>query len=238
MVRMDVARVAILREILADTGWVDLTRSFARTLRSVTREPDGLLLVGTEREEPWHLAAHLDDEARFAGIPELSPTLVRWKVPPQAPPHLAIGLDRLAAARRGETVFIVAPDEPGVPLLERVQDARKVGATVMAIDRGASELRDVAHEWISVPGSGLLTPPSTLGGRLGSPDRAAARPPKPPEACPGSALVDPELSFETVQHLVSMAAGEPIGLGAGRRRGFRDRLARLLDAVSGPPPAR
>ncbi len=233
---MDVARVTILREILADTGWVDLTRSFARTLRTVTKEADGLLLVGTETQEPWHLAAHLDDEARFGGIPELSPTLVRWKAPPDAPPHLAVGMDRLAAARRGETVFVVAPDEPGAPLLERVADARKVGVTVMSIDCGASELRDVAHEQITVPTGGLLAPPSSArGSRFTPPDPAPAA---VREGYPASALTDPALSFETVQHLVSLAAGEPIGVPDARRRGFRDRLARLLDAVSGPPPTR
>ncbi|MGH3328622.1 MAG: hypothetical protein ACRDPT_12640, partial [Streptomycetales bacterium] len=73
---MDAARVAILREILAPTGWVDRTREFARALRASTSGPGGLLLVGTPDDEPWHLAAHLDDEARYAAIPELVPTLV------------------------------------------------------------------------------------------------------------------------------------------------------------------
>ena len=48
-------------------------------------------------------------------------------------------------------------------------------------------------------------------------------------------LVIPELSFDTIQHLVSVAAGEADARG---RRGFRDRLARALDVVSGPAPTR
>ena len=45
--------------------------------------------------------------------------------------------------------------------------------------------------------------------------------------------VPPSLSFDAGQHLVSAAAGERNADGA-RKRGLRDRLARLLDTVSGP----
>ena len=79
----------LLRDVLSSTGWVDRTRGFARSLRRSTDHGDGLLLVGTPTHEPWHLAAHLDDESRYAGIPTLSPTLVRWSPPPGAPEHLA-----------------------------------------------------------------------------------------------------------------------------------------------------
>jgi len=95
--------VATLRALLAPTGWLDRTRAFARGLRKATRTPGGLLLVGTPAEEPWHLTAHMDEESRLSGIPELMPTLVRWEVPAGAPPHLRVGLERLEAARRGET---------------------------------------------------------------------------------------------------------------------------------------
>lgn len=200
---MDTARVAIVRELLASTGWVERTRSFARTLRRSTKDPGGLLLVGTPDDEPWHLAAHLDDESRYAGIPELAPTLVRWAPPPGAPAHLAVTLDRLEAARRGETVFVVAEEVAPEPLLERVSDARRVGATVLTIDAGDTELEGLAHESLTVVENDLVVP---------------------------------ELSFDTVQHLVSMAAGEaPVPTG---RRGFRDRLARALDTISGAAPGR
>lgn len=191
---MDSARVAILREILAPTGWVERTRDFARSLRSSTRAPGGLLLVGNPDGEPWHLAAHLDDEARWSNLPEIAPTLVRWATPENAPPHLRVGLDRVEATRRGETLFVVTPQVACVPLLERVSDARRVGATVLALDAGDPDLEDLAHDAITVAADGAV-------------------------------------SFDAVQHLVSAAAGDPRPVPPRRLRG---RLARLLDAVSGP----
>ncbi|MEY9876158.1 hypothetical protein ABH931_005668 [Streptacidiphilus sp. MAP12-33] len=146
---MDAVRVTMLRELLADTPWIARTRGFAGTLRDVAR-PGGLLLVGTEAEEPWHLAAHLADEAAFADLPGLSPVLVRHRVPPDAPPHLSVSLARLEAARRGETVFVVAPEAAGEGLLERVHDARRVGATVLALEAADPELRGLAHEALTV----------------------------------------------------------------------------------------
>jgi len=109
--------------------------------------------VGTPDYEPWHVTAHLDDEARLAGIPELAPTLVRWAPPAGAPPHLSVGLARLEAAQRGETLFVVADDTAPVPLLERVDDARRVGATILALDEGDPELDALAHEALAVPES-------------------------------------------------------------------------------------
>ncbi len=95
----------------------------------------------------------MDDESRLSGIAELAPTLVRWSPPPDAPPHLAVGLARLEAARRGETLFVVAQDTAPVPLLERVNDARKTGATILALDTGDGdpELDALAHEFLAVP---------------------------------------------------------------------------------------
>ncbi|WP_042414387.1 hypothetical protein [Streptacidiphilus anmyonensis] len=146
---MDAVRVTMLRELLAETPWIARTRGFAGTLRETAR-PGGLLLVGTEAEEPWHLAAHLSDEAAYADLPELSPVLVRHHVPPGAPAHLAVPLARLEEARRGETVFVVAPDAAGEGLLERVHDARRVGATVLALEAADPELRGLAHEALTV----------------------------------------------------------------------------------------
>jgi hypothetical protein len=148
--RVDADQIATLRALLAPTGWVERTRAFARALRSSARTPGGLLLVGTPEEEPWHLAAHLDEEARLSGVAGLTPTLIRWRVPPSAPPHLRVGLDRLEAARRGETLFVVTPETAPAPLLERVSDARKVGATILALDQGDPELEALAHEALTV----------------------------------------------------------------------------------------
>ncbi|MEU0332842.1 hypothetical protein [Streptomyces sp. NPDC006193] len=196
---MDAVRVALLREVLAGTEWVGATRRFAGVLRgSVVAHGGGLLLVGTPEYEPWHLAAHLVDEAAWSGTPELAPTLVRHHARPTDPAHLAVGMGRIAAARRGETLLVVAPDEPA-PLLERVCDARRAGVTVLALGAGG-ELAALAHDALAVPEGA-------------------------------------ELDLDCVQHLVSAAAGENAGVPARGRRGFRDRLARLTDALTAPPPA-
>jgi hypothetical protein len=213
---VDLGRIAAMRDVLKATGWLDHTRRFGRSLRTAGHDPGGLLIVGTPAEEPWHLAAHLDEEARWSGLRELAPTLVRWQPPPGAPPHLAVGLDRLEQAGRGETVFVVAPDAAPPELLERVHDAKRDGATVLALDAGDEELEDLAHETLTVPGDGPRSP----GGLL-----------LPPSA--GELL--PAVSFDLVSHLVSVAAGEP---DPAPRRGVRQRLARVLDTLSGPGPDR
>jgi hypothetical protein len=148
---MDSARIALMRDLLAGTGWVERTRSFGHALRRAPHEAGGLLVVGTPTEDPWHFAAHLDDEARWSDLPTLAPVLVRWSPPPNAPAHLAIGLQRLEQVGRHETVFVVAPDAAPVPLLERVADARKAGATVFALDAGDPDLEGLAHESLWVP---------------------------------------------------------------------------------------
>ncbi|MEV8021146.1 hypothetical protein AB0O76_33405 [Streptomyces sp. NPDC086554] len=199
---MDAVRVALLREVLAGTEWPSATRRFAGTLRSsVVPHGGGLLLVGTEEYEPWHLAAHLVDEAAWSGTPELTPTLVRHRVRAGDPAHLSTGLGRIEAARRGETLLVVAPDAPGAGLLERVHDARAAGATVLALDSGDRELHAMAHEALTVPDS-------------------------------------PDLDLDTVQHLVSAASGENSLPAARGRRRLRDRLSRLADQLTAPPPAR
>ncbi|MEV5102933.1 hypothetical protein ACFQ7G_33875 [Streptomyces massasporeus] len=199
---MDAVRVALLREVLAGTEWLGATRRFAGALRgSVVSHGGGLLLVGTPEYEPWHLAAHLVDEAAWSGTPELAPTLVRHDARPSDPAHLAVGPGRLEAARRGETLLVVAPEGPAAPLLERVSDARRAGATVLALGPGQGELPSLAHETLAVPD--------------------------------GS-----ELDLDTVQHLVSAAAGEnALPAPRGRRR-LRDRVARLAEHLTAPPPAR
>ncbi|MCP3765788.1 MULTISPECIES: hypothetical protein [unclassified Streptomyces] len=199
---MDAVRVALLRDVLAGTEWLGATRRFAGALRgSVVSHGGGLLLVGTPEYEPWHLAAHLVDEAAWSGTPELAPTLVRHGARPSDPAHLAVGLGRLEAARRGETLLVVAPGEPAAPLLERVSDARRAGATLLSLGPGDGELPALAHETLAVP--------------------------------PGA-----ELDLDTVQHLVSAAAGEnALPPPRGRRR-FRDRVSRLADLLTAPPPAR
>jgi hypothetical protein len=148
------------------------------------------------------------------------PTLVRWSPPPDAPPHLRVGLSRLEAAQRGETLFVVSSETAPVPLLERVNDARRVGATILALDGGDPELDALAHETLTVPAADGQ-PAGTAGGLAGAEWTARGG----------------VVSFDTAQHLVSAAAGERDGSGVSSARGvrgLRERLARLLDAVSGP----
>ncbi|MFE6227707.1 MULTISPECIES: hypothetical protein [unclassified Streptomyces] len=198
---MDAVRVALLREVLAGTEWPAAARRFAGTLRaSVVPRRGGLLLVGTEAYEPWHLAAHLVDEAAWSGLPELAPTLVRHRVRPGDPAHLAVGLGRLEAAGRGATLLVVAPERPEAGVLQRVHDARRAGATVLSLDAGDAEVRGLAHETLSV-------------------------------------AAEAGVDLDTVQHLVSAAAGEN-RLPEPRGRRFRDRLSVLADRLTSPPPAR
>ncbi|MGW7416565.1 hypothetical protein [Streptomyces sp. NPDC054863] len=204
---MDAVRVALLREVLAGTEWLGATRRFAGQLRASVSPPGsgGLLLVGTRTYEPWHLAAHLMDEAAWSGLPTLAPTLVRHEVGPHDPAHLSVGLGRLEAAGRGETLLVVGAGGAGPEeaLLERVHDVRRAGATVLALtDDEAGELSSLAHELLVVP-------------------------------------QEAEVDLDTVQHLVSAAAGENAGRAPGNRgTRFRDRAARLGERLVGPPPER
>ena len=154
---MDAERVHALRDALRHTEWWARATLLGSALRA-TSGPGHLLLVGTPRIEPWHLAAHLEDEARQGELPQLAPELVRWSPPPDAPPHLSIGLSRLEHASRGETVFVVSPEPAAEPLLERVQDARRTGATIVALDAAEGPLASLAHERMTVSPSGLALP--------------------------------------------------------------------------------
>jgi hypothetical protein len=147
--RMNAAQVEALRALLAPTGWLERTRYFARTLRR-RATAHGLLIVGTPADEPWHMTAHLANEVRLAGLPELVPTLVRWAPPPGAPPHLRVGVDRLEQARRTDTLLVVSPGVAPTELVERVADAKKVGTAIFALDHGDPELVGLAHESLSV----------------------------------------------------------------------------------------
>jgi hypothetical protein len=209
---MDSDRVALIREILTGTPWLGRSAEFGVALRTAPRGSGRLLLVGTPAEEPWHMAAHLDAEARLADLPQLVPTLVRHVVEPGAPSHLSVGLDRLADTRRGEALLVVAPDEPPEALLERLNDARHRGATLLALHGGAPELAGLAHEMLDVPALTAVDGADSLPASL--------------------------VTFDTAQHLVSAAAGDTTPRGSGRSaragRGLRGRLGRMLDAVSGP----
>jgi hypothetical protein len=217
---MDLERVAALRDALSRTEWWERSLVLGRAVRR-TPGPGHLLLVGTPKVEPWHLAAHLDDESRLSGAGQIAPQLVRWQPPAGAPAHLAIGMSRLEQVERGETVFVVAPDAAPDPLLERVDDARRTGATVLALDCGDANLAGLAHEQLSIDVPGGLVLPESVAARSGfGPD-------VPDAVVAGLHL---PASFDVAQHFVSAAAAEDDPVAPG----WRDRLARLLDRVSGP----
>jgi hypothetical protein len=116
-----------------------------------------------------------------------------------------VTLERLEAARRGETVFVVSEESAPEMLLERAWDARKLGATVLSLDAGDDELHGVAHESLVVPSAS------------------------------SSVLEVPELevvSFDSVQHLVSVAAGE--AAQSPSTTSVRERMAKLLEHIAGP----
>jgi hypothetical protein len=148
---VNIDQVAALRAMLAPSGWLERTDLFARALRRSTRTPHGLLVVGTADDEPWHMTAHLRDEAELAGILELAPSWVRWAPPPGAPKHLSVGMERLSDVGRGETLLVVSGEVAPGELLERVHDVRRTGATVFALDRGDPDLDTLAHEVLTVP---------------------------------------------------------------------------------------
>jgi hypothetical protein len=210
-------QVEALRTLLASSGWLDRTKYFARALRGRSRTPNGLLVVGTPTFEPWHMAAHLDDESRYAGLPELAPTLVRWAPPTDAPAHLRVGIDRIARAGRSETLLVVGSDAAPDALLERVADARKAGASILALDRGDDELDSLAHEYLAV------------------------RPVVDPVSFDGAQhLVSMAVGEADFERLASPAGVRQTDARESDARqssagGVRGRLARLLNAVSGTP---
>jgi hypothetical protein len=147
-----------------------------------------------------------------------------------------VGLSRLEEARRGETLFVVAEDSAPAPLLERVNDARHTGATIMALDQGDPELDGLAHEYLSLP---ALPPMSAPGGQslrdqAAAPSRGGA-PWISQSPAPGDEIVSRLVSFDSAQHLVSAAAGTRDRGGSRGGGGVRARLARILDVVAGTP---
>jgi hypothetical protein len=213
---VDNSRAELLRELLAADPLLGRTDDFARSVVSSARIVGGFLLVGTPSHDPWHLTAHLDDEARYSGIPELAPQLVRWSPPDDAPAHLSIGLERLERASKGETVLVVSPDRSPDALLERADDARRIGATILALTHDGDELAGVANETLVVPSTSLWTPES-----LDSDDASAL-------------MSNTGDTFDMTSHLMSLAVGTN-ARDPRARTSLRTRWSRIIDTITGPP---
>jgi hypothetical protein len=224
---VDLTRASLLREMLTGTEFGSRTTEFAHSLRRFTNRTGGLMLFGPADDEPWHLTAHLDDELHRAGIENIRPSLVRWSPPPGAPPHLSIGLDRLRDTGRGESLLVVAEDEPADTLLERISDVRRRGTTIFSIGNGDKELTSLSHEAL-VPE--LLVPDGfgwtsrRIELELDHDEPQAAVPVADLEQRTGE-------GFEMAQHLVSLAAAdEDAGQPSWRRR-----LRAAIERLSGEP---
>jgi hypothetical protein len=149
---MENSQIHRFRRLLRDLRLDEASREFAAAIGTDdSRRTESLLVVGTPEFEPWHFVAHLADEARSAGRPDLMPTWIRWTAPARARPHLSITMDRLAAARRGDTVLVIAPNNASEHLLDRVSDARDQGARVLSLHRADRDLAELAHEALIVP---------------------------------------------------------------------------------------
>jgi len=220
---VDLTRASLLREMLTGTELGSRTTEFAHSLRRFTTRTGGLMLFGPVDDEPWHLTAHLDDELHRAGVDDVRPSLVRWAPPPDAPPHLAIGLDRLRDAGRGESLLVVAEEDPAETLLERISDVRRRGTTIFSIGNGDEELTSLSHE--------TLVPELLVPDGFGWTSRRIELDHDEPQA----ALTDVEPQttegFEMAQHLVSLAAADQ---DAGQS-GWRRRLRAAIERLSGEP---
>lgn len=218
---MDLTRASLLREMLTGSELGSRTTEFAHALRRFTTRRGGLMLFGPVDEEPWHLTAHLDDELHRAGIEDIRPSLVRWAPPPDAPPHLAIGLDRLRDTGRGESLLVVAEDDPAETLLERISDVRRRGTTIFSIGNGDKELTSLSHETL-VP---ELLVPDGFGWttrRIELDHDEPATETLEPQAAEG---------FEMAQHLVSLAAADD----DANQPTWRRRLRTAIERLSGEP---
>jgi hypothetical protein len=134
--------------LLGDLGLQTL--HFANALGGRRDTSNRLLVVGTPQFEPWHFVAHLAEEAKRGGRADLAPTLIRWDVPPGSPAHLSFSVNEVAQMTRSQTLLVVSSCSDSPELLERVTDAKKHGARILAVHRGDLALADLSHEMLSV----------------------------------------------------------------------------------------
>jgi hypothetical protein len=143
---MDVIDRSAWTRFGSGSGWTRRAWELGQQLRPASESARQLFVVGTPDHDAWHVAAHLDEEARYTGLTSLRPKLLRWRPPAGAAAHLSLGIEQLRTESRGSAVLVVAPDLLGEDALERFADARRKGATLMAVTTPEDELADFAHE--------------------------------------------------------------------------------------------
>jgi hypothetical protein len=132
--------------------WLGHAWDLGQSLRPVSDGSGQLFVVGTASYDPWHVTAHLDDEARLRGLQSLRPILLRFRPPAAAPPHLQHSIAELSDAGRGHTLLVTAPDAMNDEILQRLSDARRRGASLFAIATGDShDLTSLAHDSVTTP---------------------------------------------------------------------------------------
>lgn len=181
--------------------WLGHAWNLGQNLRPVSARSGRLFVVGTASFDPWHVTAHLDDEARLRGLPGLRPILLRFRPPAAAPPHLRHSIAELSDAGRGHTLLVTAPDAMNDEILQRLSDARRRGASLFAVATGDSlDLTSLANDSVT-------TPHNPANGRP----------------------TDDSDPFAIATHLVAVSAGTP-DESADSRRG-RPLVRRLLPSL-------
>jgi hypothetical protein len=143
---MDLTDRSAWTRFRSGTGWTRRAWELGQELRPASESAGQLYVVGTPQNDAWHVAAHLDDEARFTGLTTLRPRLLRWRPPADGPAHLRLSIDELRDGGHGRAVLVVAPDPLAADELERLADARRAGATLLAVTTSGDELAGIAHE--------------------------------------------------------------------------------------------
>lgn len=153
---MDVTNRSAWTRFSSTAGWTRRVWELGQQLPPATVSTGQLFVLGTPAHDAWHTAAHLDDAATFSGVASLRPTLLRWRPPATGPAHLRVPVEELRRSGRGRAVLVVAPDALGEDELERLADARRAGATLLAVSsthEDVAELAGVAHDCAVVDGS-------------------------------------------------------------------------------------
>jgi hypothetical protein len=154
-------------KLRSSASWLSKAWDLGQALRPQVRTSEQLFIIGTATFDPWHIAAHLDDEARLSGLAELRPTLLRWNPPVGAPAHLSHSFAELRDASASPTVLVVAPDAMAEQELERLADARRRGASLFAVSSFDGDLADLAHESLT------LSPESVDESKIAAPFEVA-----------------------------------------------------------------